>query len=164
MNRISLTLAIALLGCSTLTAKADVFENLFNHINAQASADLGRFSSNISVQFEVPEVQVHTVLDRVKVPAEAFMVFQLVQMSRRPPEVVIEVYRKHRRRGWGAMAQELGIKPGSAEFHRLKYGEVHYRDRDDDRDDDHDRDHDHDHDDHGHGEHGHGHGHDKDHG
>ena len=54
------------------------------------------------------------------------MVFQLGQMSRRPPETVLQTYQAHKGKGWGVIAKELGIKPGSREFHALKNGDLVY--------------------------------------
>ena len=59
-------------------------------------------------------------------PADAFMVFQLGRMGQCPPERVMEVYKTRHGQGWGAMAKELGIKPGSAEFHALKRGDLRF--------------------------------------
>jgi hypothetical protein len=33
---------------------------------------------------------------------------------------LLTVYSKHKSNGWGVIAKQLGIKPGSAEFHQLK--------------------------------------------
>ena len=38
-------------------------------------------------------------------------------------ELVLADYNKHRAKGWGAIARDLGIKPGSKEFHALKEGD-----------------------------------------
>jgi hypothetical protein len=54
------------------------------------------------------------------------MLFQLGSWSHQPIERVLTVYDSHKAKGWGAMAKELGIKPGSAEFHALKKGDLHY--------------------------------------
>ena len=80
----------------------------------------------ISTQFGVPVAQVQAVIQTVREPADAFMVFQLGQFARVPSERVMEVYKPSRKKGWGAIAKELGIKPGSAEFHALKSGNLHF--------------------------------------
>ena len=40
-------------------------------------------------------------------------------MSRQPTDRVLREYRTSKGKGWGVIAQSLGIKPGSAEFHAL---------------------------------------------
>ena len=47
----------------------------------------------------------------------------------RPCRYVVDMYEADRGQGWGVVAQRLGIKPGSAEFHRLKKGFVPTYDR-----------------------------------
>jgi hypothetical protein len=44
-------------------------------------------------------------------------------MTHKQPEVVMATYESHKGKGWGVIAKELGIKPGSAEFHALKRGD-----------------------------------------
>jgi len=43
-------------------------------------------------------------------------------MSGRSIGYVTDKYKKHKGNSWGALAKELGIKPGSEEFHALKGG------------------------------------------
>lgn len=38
----------------------------------------------------------------------------------RPVDRVVVVYQKHKNKGWGYIAKQLGIKPGSAKFKALK--------------------------------------------
>ena len=47
-------------------------------------------------------------------PANAYMVFRLGEMSHQPVEKVMEEYKRDKGKGWGVMAKNLGIKPGSA--------------------------------------------------
>ena len=99
-------------------------DSFLSSVNVNARADLGGFSVKVSAQFGVPVPQVQAVLRTVETPADAFMVFQLGQMSRQPPETVVQTYKTHKGKGWGVIAKELGIKPGSKEFHALKSGDL----------------------------------------
>jgi hypothetical protein len=105
-----------------LMAFASGLDDFLANVNVQARVDLPGFSAKISSQFGVPQVQVQAVLRTVREPADAFMVFQLGQMTGRAPERVMEVYSPDK--GWGVIAKELGIKPGSADFHALKNGDL----------------------------------------
>ena len=120
MKRIALAAVALCLLCTPAFAGLDDF---LGSLNVQARADLGGFTARVSAQFGIPEMQVRTVIDTVREPADAFMVYQLGQMTRKPPETVVEVYRANRGKGWGVIAKRLGIKPGSAEFHALKRGD-----------------------------------------
>ncbi|MBI3528147.1 MAG: hypothetical protein HY067_09265 [Betaproteobacteria bacterium] len=103
-------------------------DGFLSKLNAKAKSDLAGFSAKISAQFGIPEAQVKVVIGTVKEPADAFMVFQLGQMARQPTDRVLQVYQAGKGKGWGAMAKDLGIKPGSPEFHALKRGDFHLGD------------------------------------
>lgn len=125
MKRLILvSLAISLL--LPAAAFAGGLEVFLSNVNVQARADMPGFSMGLSAQFGVPVAQVQTVIRSVPEPADAFMVLQLGQMSGKRPDAVLAVYGPNKKKGWGAMAKELGIKPGSAEFHALKRGDLHY--------------------------------------
>jgi hypothetical protein len=120
---------------SPLAAFAGGLDGFLSNINIQARADLPGFSAKISTQFGVPATQVQAVVRSVREPADAFMVFQLGQMSGHSPERVMEVYGPGKGKGWGVIAKELGIKPGSAEFHALKNGNLSFSGRPSEGDD-----------------------------
>jgi hypothetical protein len=109
---------------SPLAAFAGGLDVFLSNVNIQARADLPGFSAKISTQFGVPVPQVQAVVQSVREPADAFMIFQLGQMSGKPAENVMAVYGPNKGRGWGVIAKQLGIKPGSPEFHALKSGNL----------------------------------------
>jgi hypothetical protein len=105
-----------------VVAHADL-DSFLSSVNVQARADMNGFSIRLGAQFGVPVPQVQAILRTVESPADAFMCLQLGQMTHKQPEVVMTTYEAHKGKGWGAIAKELGIKPGSAEFHALKRGD-----------------------------------------
>jgi len=123
MPRIILVVLLFVLVSAPAVASASL-DSFLGNVNVQARADLPGFSLKVSTQFGVPVPQVEAVLGMVATPADAFMVFQLGQMAHRPPETVVQTYQSHRGKGWGVIAKELGIKPGSKEFHALKNGDL----------------------------------------
>jgi len=122
MKRFLLAVSVLLLVCGPAFAGGGL-EGFLDNLNVQARTDQSGFSARISAQFGVPLPQVQAVLGSVAVPADAFMVFQLGQMANRSPDSVLHVYHAGRGKGWGVIAKNLGIKPGSAEFHALKRGD-----------------------------------------
>jgi len=121
-----LAVVLFLLLLVPLPAVAGGLEDFLSNVNVQARVDLPGFSAKISNQFGVPLPQVQAVVRSVREPADAFMVFQLGQFSGRQPERVMEIYEFSRGKGWGVIAKRLGIKPGSAEFHALKSGNLSF--------------------------------------
>lgn len=106
------------------TAFAGGLESFLNTVNIEARADMSGFSAKLSAQFGVPEVQVRAVVGAVREPADAFMCLQLGQWTQKQPEQVVQVYKANQGKGWGVIAKSMGIKPGSAEFHALKRGDL----------------------------------------
>lgn len=106
-----------------VTAHASL-DSFLNSVNVQARADLNGFSVKLGAQFGLPVPQVQAVIRAVETPADAFMCLQLGQMARKQPETVVQTYKASKGKGWGVIAKELGIKPGSAEFHALKRGDL----------------------------------------
>ena len=111
---------------STPAIAAGGLDTFLSNLNIRAQTDLGRFCAMVSANFGVPEPRVRVVLDTVREPAVAFMVFQLGRFSGQPTDKVIGVYQSRKHKGWGLIAKELGIKPGSAEFHALKHGDFRF--------------------------------------
>lgn len=107
------------------TAWADL-DSFLGSLNVQAQTDLPGFKARLSAQFGVPIPRIDTIITQVKAPADAFMCLQLGQMSRKAPETVVTTYQSGKGKGWGVIAKELGIKPGSAEFHALKRGDLKF--------------------------------------
>lgn len=119
---VMLSLAVALLGVSSV-ARADL--NAFlRSVNQRAIADIQNFNEMLSRQFGIPVPDVEAIVRSVPDPADAFMIFQLGQMAHVEPVVVLRKYQRNKGQGWGRLAQELGIKPGSPEFHALKRGDL----------------------------------------
>lgn len=100
-------------------------------LNVMAKADSSGFSVRLATRFHIGDAQIQTVIGDVGSPSDAYMVLRLGELSHRPINEVINVYRAHPKNGWGAIARDLGITPGSREFHALKRGH--------DMGDDHDR-------------------------
>jgi hypothetical protein len=92
-------------------------------LNDQAADDMPRYNARLSNQFGIPLARVQVIVRTVGSPADAFMCLQLGRMTGRPFETVYPAYNNNRGKGWGVIAKELGIKPGSPEFHALKSGD-----------------------------------------
>ena len=62
------------------------------------------------------------IVERHYAPADVYMIGEMAQLSGRPFADVASRFDANRGRGWGVIAKDLGIKPGSAQFHALKDG------------------------------------------
>ena len=84
-----------------------------NHFRAQLGAHFGLSNADLEVIFRT-----------VDGAAEAAVVLWLGERTGKGLDTVLATYRTRKSQGWGAMAKNLGIKPGSAEFHALKQGDL----------------------------------------
>ena len=115
----------ALIAGLAVNVYADL-DGFLSNLNIQARADMNGFSVKLGAQFGVPVPQVQGIIRSVEMPADAFMCLQLSQWSNRQPDMVVTTYKANKGKGWGVIAKQLGIKPGSAEFHALKRGDLYF--------------------------------------
>jgi hypothetical protein len=122
MRRLNLTFAVLIaLSLSAPTIFAADFDWLSN-LSVQAQADPTGFRARLGTRFSIGDVDIRAVLSTVDYPADAYMVFRFCEITGYSPSYVMERYQTHKKKGWGALAQSLGIKPGSTDFHALKAG------------------------------------------
>lgn len=90
-------------------------------INDRGKGDFKSFKRELSVDFNVPEPK----LERMKVslglePGEIYLALEIARNSPSSVDDVLRIYKDNKSKGWGYIAKEAGIKPGSAAFHQLK--------------------------------------------
>ena len=92
-----------------------------SRMNNDAKGDFTSFKADLSLSYNVSEKEIDRLHLSVKMePAEIFLALELAKISKRPIQEVVEVYTTHKDKGWGFIAKQIGIKPGSPEFHTLK--------------------------------------------
>ena len=69
------------------------------------------------------------LVNRRWAPGDIYFACAIAQVIGRPCRQVADEWERDHGQGWGVVAKRLGIKPGSAEFHRLKKGFVPSYDR-----------------------------------
>ncbi len=97
------------------------FDLDLNTINASANLDFGAFQTDLSIDYNVSEKKIEHMRGALNMaPGEIFLALEISKVSNTPVDHVICNYEKHKSKGWGYIAKEAGIKPGSAKFHQLK--------------------------------------------
>ncbi len=90
-------------------------------MNVFARGDLDGFVDEVVVSFGAPRYLVREyVVDRRWAPGDVYYACAIAHYTRRPCIEVIRIWETDHGHGWGVVAQRLGIKPGSPEFHALK--------------------------------------------
>ncbi len=104
---------------SPVFAASDL-DGFIKRLNVEAQVDLGAFKVRLSTQFGVPVPRVEAIMASVATPGDAYMCFRVGQVASQPVDVVVKEYQAHKGQGCGVIAKNLGIKPGSKEFHALR--------------------------------------------
>lgn len=105
-------------------AAAGGLESFLADVDIRAKADLGSFKADLSLTFGVSEGKVNGMFEVMSKPSDVYMCLRVGEVARQPVARVIEAYKRHQGQGWGVIAKNLGIKPGSDEFHALKSGRL----------------------------------------
>lgn len=98
--------------------------------NIRAEADPSGFRARLAARFKIGDAEIGAVIGDTERPADAYMVCRLAEMSGKPVDYVMKEYSSNKTKGWGVIAKNLGIKPGSKEFHALKSGADLYMEKD----------------------------------
>lgn len=92
-----------------------------NTINARASADFGAFKTDMKLSYNVSEKSIEYMTGNLQMAfGEVYLALEIARITRKPLNDVLTCYQTNKNKGWGYIAKQMGIKPGSAEFHQLK--------------------------------------------
>ena len=95
-------------------------------VNVFARGNLDGYVDEVVVSTGAPRYFVREmVVDRGWAPGDVWYACLIARQLGRPCTDVVDAYEREARgrgRGWGVLAQELGIRPGSDAFHALKNG------------------------------------------
>lgn len=98
-----------------------VLDTTLENLNIEAKTNLDDFTASISISYGVSKETVTKLIVEDKMePADVYMTFEIATVQNQPVDTVLAVYKKNKGKGWGVMAQDMGIKPGSESFKELK--------------------------------------------
>lgn len=132
MKTRSALLALALAAAFSTAASAQVIsysprsgdvwiDTELGYVNDFGRRDRGYFVDDLVGSFGAPRHLVNELLDQRRwSPGDVYMACALAYQARVPCGDVARNYEQSKGQGWGVVAQRMGIKPGSAEFHALK--------------------------------------------
>ena len=91
------------------------------YMNDYGRRDRDYFVDDVVGNFGAPRYLVNDLLNNKRWdPGDVYYACALAYQLRRPCADVVRSREQNRGQGWGVIAQRMGIKPGSAEFHALK--------------------------------------------
>jgi hypothetical protein len=91
-----------------------------NSINASAELNIGSFKAELSTSYDVSTGEIDKLFSLNMEPGEVYLSLELSKLGGKPLDEVADCYKSNKSKGWGYIAKEMGIKPGSPEFHALK--------------------------------------------
>ena len=124
LRKIITALAFACALIVPVPAAAGGLDSFLAEIDITARADLGAFKADLRLSFNVSDSDVSGLFEVMSDPSDVYMCLRIGEVADQPIEMVVAEHKKHNGQGWGVIAKNLGIKPGSAEFHALKAGRL----------------------------------------
>ena len=104
------------------TAMADDLDSFLDKVELHASKDMGSFRADLRLNFDVSNGTLDGLFEVMSKPSDVYMCLRIGEIAKQPVDRVVEEHQQHKGQGWGVIAKNLGIKPGSEEFHALKAG------------------------------------------
>src|SRR6185503_6585182 len=90
-------------------------------VNQYGYDDRPYFVDDLVANYGAPRYLINDlIVTRRWAPGDVYYACVLAYRLHRPCGDVVHMYEQNRGQGWGVIAQRMGIKPGSAEFHALK--------------------------------------------
>lgn len=100
------------------TGDGDIDQYL-QDVNSYGKAEFEFFKNDLSIKFGIStrDVDQYVYTEKVR-PGDLYYACALSSVTGKKVKDVLVLY--NNKKGWGAVAIDLGIKPGTREFHRLK--------------------------------------------
>ena len=105
-------------------AAAGGLDSFLGEIDVTARADLGAFKVDLRLSFGVSDSEIGGLFEVMSSPSDVYMCLRIGELADKPLDKVVAEHKQHKGQGWGVIAKNLGIKPGSDEFHALKAGRL----------------------------------------
>jgi len=91
------------------------------YLNKAAQKNLQGFCNDLSYHYDAEAGVVDRLINKAGMaPADVYMAAKVRILSHRSWDEVLREYKENKGKGWGVIAKNLGIKPGSREFYELK--------------------------------------------
>ena len=92
-------------------------------LDLKADGNINEFIKALGFEYQVPTAKIEKlVFDYNFTASDAYMAVSIGNVSGRSIDDVADIYKSNRAKGWGFVAKQMGIKPGSKAFHQLKNG------------------------------------------
>lgn len=91
------------------------------HVDVDAEADIAGYKVRLGAEYGADPKDIDDLMRVYQMPpSDLLTAYELARLCKTPVSIVAREYRQNKGKGWGVMAHNLGIKPGSPAFHALK--------------------------------------------
>lgn len=104
----------------TLSTGDKELDATLTKMNTDAKANLTSFKAELAKTYTTTTTKIDELMKKGMAISDVFMTFEIAKITKKPVDSVVKSYEANKKKGWGAIAKEMGIKPGSPEFHQLK--------------------------------------------
>ena len=125
LSKILFISSLALLAVSSAAAASDF--SWVRNFNILAKTDPFEFKAKMAIRFDLSDMQVIALRNIFDSPADAYIMLRLGEikgvlktLSREEGLEAIKKYRSNKDKGWGVLAEMLGVETESEEFLALK--------------------------------------------
>jgi hypothetical protein len=102
------------------TGDTDLDKTLLT-LDTEANISYRAFKANISRKYNVSASKLeYLTVDIGMTAGDIYLTMEIARITNKSVNQVVEAYQNSREKGWGVIAVELGIQPGSNEFEELK--------------------------------------------
>ena len=114
-----LLLLLLIITSFTVYAQKNGFRSYRNHADRYGSDNPALFGQMLARQYNLNESAIGDLHQKFNGNwGDLALGLEMGHLSKKPMNTVLGTYENNR--GWGNIAKDLGIKPGSEEFHRMK--------------------------------------------
>ena len=108
-------------GEKAITTGDEQLDGDLQYLNKAAQKNLKGFCNDLSYHYDAEAGVVDRLINKAGMaPADVYMAAKVRILSHRSWDEVLREYKENKGKGWGVIAKNLGIKPGSREFYELK--------------------------------------------
>ncbi len=113
--------AVGFAGDEPITTGDLGFDEELRLLNNMARSNPKGFCREVSRHYGADPKTVDRLINKAGMaPADVYLAAKVRKLTLRSWDEVLRQYKENRGNGWGVIAKNLGIKPGSREFHLLK--------------------------------------------
>jgi len=97
-----------------------VFEQELIELNASAKLNIPSFYTDMSIEFGIEKPELRKAAAIGMQPGEIYLAAGMAKTTGKSFPEVVKNWEKNKGKGWGVIANNMNIKPGSEEFKALK--------------------------------------------